>query len=88
MTEQEAAKLLAKLGLPEHMQEGVIGYLVHRIEPGGFLRAVLENDLMEAASRADHINKHCLFEWAQLLYDLPRNTWGSKEVVSEWLRGK
>lgn len=75
--------------IPEHMRCGVQGYIDKGWQPGSFLYAVLCNDLVEAASRADDINKHLLFEWASLLYnEIPRNAWGSPEVVNAWMKKK
>ena len=52
------AEALAALDEPvtftiAHLKPGLRRYLVDRIETGGFLRCVLENDLLGAASRAD-----------------------------------
>lgn len=38
--------------------------------PGGsFVQAVVDNDLMGAFGRADHINKHLLWMYVELLYN-------------------
>jgi hypothetical protein len=72
--------------LPMHMRTGVQLYLEQGIEPGSFLRAVLENDLAGAARRADEVNRKFLFEWAEFLHnELPANSWGSPEIVDRWL---
>ena len=45
---------------------------------GGFLRAVLENDLTVAVLRADHDNAKDLCEIVRYLwYEFPMNIWGS-----------
>jgi len=37
--------------LPEHIRGGMKLYLEDHVEPGGFLRAVLENDLVGASAK-------------------------------------
>lgn len=39
--------------IPENIQIGILKYVEHRIKPGGFLTAVLNNDLYNATGRAD-----------------------------------
>ena len=71
--------------LPEHMQEVARLYIEEGEEPGGFLMAVLTNNLVEAATRADGVNQQRLFEWAGWLYnDIPDRAWGSAEKVLAW----
>lgn len=61
-------------------------YIEDGIEPGGFLSAVLQNNLCEAAGRADLYNRRRLFEYVQWLYnDAPANCWGSPEKVQAYL---
>lgn len=56
---------------------------------GDFLRAVLENNLMEAFGRADIFNRGRIFEICQFIYnELPSNSHGSKEKVDAWLKMK
>jgi hypothetical protein len=43
----------AALGVPSHLVEGLVRYVVVGIKPGGFLYACLANDLLGAARRAD-----------------------------------
>ena len=72
--------------LPEHMQEGARAYVEQGREPGGFLRAVLENNLSEACGRADHINQYKMDTWACWLYnECPVPAWGSPEAVDAWI---
>ncbi|MBS7703265.1 hypothetical protein [Chelatococcus asaccharovorans] len=61
-------------------------YIEHGIQPGGFLTAVLSNDLREACARADAMNRHLLFDYVQFLYnEAPGGCWGSPEVVDAWI---
>jgi len=73
-------------GIPEHCVDGLRNYLEHGIEPGGFLMAVLTNNLVEAFGRADEINRVALEAYASWLYnECPRNAWGSVEKVDTWI---
>lgn len=64
-------------------------YVNSRIPTGGFLHAVLSNDLQRACMKADDINKHLLFEIVSYIYNnLPMGCYGSPEKVEKWLTGK
>lgn len=64
-------------------------YIENGIEPGSFLTAVLENDLMEAFGRADDINRERLFDYCSFLYnEAPPACFGSKEKVKLWIKQK
>jgi len=72
--------------VPRHTLGGIDRYVNERIEPGGFLRAVLENDLREAFGRADLINREALFDIVAYIYnECPAVCWGSREKVQAWL---
>lgn len=74
--------------VPEHLADGLRDYIVDRIETGGFLRAVLENDLREACARADEVSRAFLFDIVSFLYnEAPSTCWGSPERVAAWLGG-
>lgn len=72
--------------IPQLVQDGLARYIVDRTPTGGFLRAVLENDLCEACVRADLESRAALAEivlW--LYYNAPSECWGSPERVDAWL---
>ncbi len=72
--------------IPEHIHGAIKRYVMNRIEPGGFLRAVLENNFKEAAGRADHINRAALGNIAMFCVEaLPMACWGSPDKVRRWL---
>lgn len=72
--------------IPQHTKEALMNYFNHCWEPGGFLMAVLCNDLHLAASRADHVNRPELANIALwVLNEAPYGSFGSREVVEEWL---
>ena len=61
-------------------------YISHQISPGGFLIAVLANDLFGALSQADSYNRATIFQIVQYIYNnLPKGSHGSKEIVTQWL---
>lgn len=73
--------------LPAHMQDGLRRYIEQGIPMGGFGTAVLANDFVGAALRADETNLRCLREWALwLTNECPRNAWGSYVTVNAWLK--
>lgn len=72
--------------IPDHTQGSLTRYIVNRIEPGGFLLAVLENDLHGAMARADQTNRRKIFEICQYLYNCaPSTCYGNAEKVKNWL---
>lgn len=87
-TEAEARYLglMAQTGVPEHLRDGLVLYLVHQIQPGSFMLAVLSNDLKEAFSRADETSRAGMFELVKFLYNhAPFSAWGSPDRVQDWL---
>lgn len=75
--------------LPEHMHGAVERYLFHRIEPGSFLCAVLENNLKEAVARADSINRAALSDIVIFITNgLPSVCHGNPTKVAAWLAGE
>ncbi len=72
--------------LPPFTKQQIDQYVEQRIPPGGFLYAVLANDLFEAVAKADDINIHCLNDIVKYIYnDTPSVCWGSPEAVKDWL---
>ena len=62
-------------------------YVTHGIPTGGFLEAVLCNDLMESFGRADSDNRFALFDICRYVYnELPGGCHGSPERVRAWLK--
>lgn len=62
-------------------------YIERGTPVGGFLTALLENNLKETFARADDENRATLYEYVQWLYQYaPSGCWGSPERVSDWLK--
>ncbi len=60
-------------------------YVQHGCQPGHFLTAVLENDLVGAFGRADYEAMENLKHIIAYCYNkIPSDCWGSKERVSQW----
>lgn len=72
--------------LPPNLRNGIVLYIEEHIPTGGFLRAVLENDLYAAIRRADLDSRCELYDlcmWLQ--WNAPKACFGSKQAVAEWL---
>lgn len=64
-------------------------YVKHHIPPGGFLQAVLENDLKAAVARADLHNRAGLVALTIFCANhIPMSCYGSPENVASWLTNK
>lgn len=73
----------------ENIKSAIDLYSTNGVPTGGFLRAVLANDLMEAMGRADEENRLDIFEICQYVYnDIPANSHGSYKKVDDWMERK
>lgn len=71
-----------------YMASGVRRYFEHHQEVGGFLTALLCNDLHQTIIHADDTNARYIKQWVQWLYDnAPPGSWGSEERHAAWLAG-
>lgn len=73
-----------------HVSADILGslerYLNSGIMPGGFLTAVLENDLVNAFGRADIQNSLNLKNIVGYVYNhVPSQAWGSRANIDQWL---
>lgn len=73
---------------PEHMRHSLkffyeTGY--GAFGPGGFLEAVLSNDLFGAMGRADSESRRILYDLVCFIYNkLPSACYGNREIVHAW----
>ncbi len=75
--------------VPKHTMHGLHEYITHHTPKGSFLKAVLSNDLMGAASKADDKNLHNLPAIVGFLYNYaPGNCWGSPKAYQNWIAKK
>lgn len=78
-----------EIQIPENIKTSLQLYVEKKIPTGGFLEAVLSNDLMLATASADYYNSKILKEICTYVYnELPANCWGSREIVQKWLNSK
>ncbi len=75
--------------IPQHTREALDRYVNDKIPIGGFLLAVLSNDLFGAIGQADRENRAALADICEYIYnELPGNCWGSKDIVWKWVEDK
>jgi len=75
--------------IPSRMMLGIRRYIDDRISPGGFLKAVISNDLKNAVGRADDENIQNLPAYVSYFYnEAPSLCWGSVKKMDEWLKGE
>jgi hypothetical protein len=68
------------------MRGGMKAYLERGVPGGGFLNAILENDFMSAARKADITNLERLGDYARFLRGyMPRDSYGSPAKVKAWI---
>jgi hypothetical protein len=71
--------------VPHHIREGLARYINVGCPVGGFLHAVLTNDLRDAVARADDMNLAALRHIMQWLYcQAPGGCSGSAARVQAW----
>lgn len=71
--------------VPSHLREGLGAHIETGREVGGFLRAVLINDLMQAVSKADDVSLAHLAGIVKFLYNYaPSKAFGSPAAVKAW----
>tara|TARA_R110000744_G_scaffold114766_1_gene214698 strand:+ start:109 stop:369 length:261 start_codon:yes stop_codon:yes gene_type:complete len=74
------------LDAPVHILDSINRYVEDGLEPGGFVKAVLSNDLVDALNKADtaslsglkDILKYCIWK-------IPPECWGSRAKVDAWI---
>jgi hypothetical protein len=84
----QAAELIASFrqyGLPGHMEGSIVRFVIDGVPPGGFLYAVLANNLQDAAGHADDSNQKALYLWAKFVFNyVPCAAHGNSSKVSTW----
>ena len=70
-------------------REAIDAYVANGRPTGGFLEAVLSNDLVSAFARADSSAVANLPHILDYLYnEVPAVCWGSRERVAEWIKAR
>lgn len=85
-TREQLERSLAEFGVPEHLRDGLVEYVLTGRPTGGFLTACLRNDFLDAVCRAgSDLNLGHLQAIAKWLYnETPRKCWGSPAKVKAW----
>ena len=74
------------MAIPRRTKEAIDRYVQQHLLPGGFLEAVLSNNLMDAVCRADSENLEALVEICKYIYnEIPSKCHGSPEKVKAWV---
>ena len=73
--------------IPDRMMPSIKRYVEEKKPPGGFLTAVIQNDLSGACSKADDENMRNLQAYVAYFYnEVISECWGSKEKMEAWLK--
>lgn len=71
--------------IPGHTQASLTRYLENGYMPGGFLTAVMTNDLYRAVSSADEANTRALADIARWVFmNVPAGALFTEERMMEW----
>ena len=75
--------------VPTSVLNDLDAYVYKHVPPGGFLEAVLSNNLKESFGRADNNNIRAMFDIVCYIYNcVPLTCWGSYELVKSWYTPK
>jgi len=75
--------------LPQHIREDFRMYIEQGVPQGGFMTALLSNNLKETFARADQRNNSYIPAYVDFLYwSVPADIWGSEEKVKLHLQRK
>jgi len=86
--DEESAYRFQEFSISPRMMGAIKRYIEHGLEPGGFLTAVICNDLRESVGRADEENMRNLPAFVAYFYnEAPSTCWGSHEKMVAWMNG-
>ena len=72
--------------IPDDTKGMIDRYAKDGVQPGGFLTAVLSNDLFDALNRADMHNRESIFSICEYIYNkIPMECWGTRAKVDAWV---
>lgn len=78
-------KIAFEKGIPMHTARALANYIEEGLPTGGFLHAILTNNLMQSFGRADFENSSHMREIVMFIYnDAPMGCHGSEENVLKW----
>jgi len=83
---QEEANHNEKYNIPGRTKDTIDNYVLRGWKPGGFVTAMLANDLKGACGAADSINKKYIWDICSYIYNnTPYQSQGSYQAVEDWL---
>lgn len=86
MSREKLTQTMRFYAVPVHLREGLARYVVSGTEPGGFIQAVLQNDLKVAIVRGDKDSRAGITELVMwLIAEAPERCWGSPERYHDWI---
>ncbi len=72
--------------IPIDTKQSIDLYVAEGYHPGGFLTAVLSNNLVQSLGQADEMNKAAIHDIVKYVYNqIPGRVWGSPEKVKAHL---
>jgi len=72
--------------IPKETLETLQRYIDRGLPPGGFLEAVLENNLVDAVVRADSKNREAIPAIVEHIWNkAPARCWANRERVDRWI---
>lgn len=81
---EEHKRLNPDLPIKPDIKQKLMDYAFKGYPLGGFLTAVVENDLFEALGHADSYNRATIYQICHFIYnELPAGCWGSPEIVKQ-----
>ncbi len=72
--------------IPRRTKDTIDNYVAKGWLPGGFVRAMLANDLKGACGAADNINRKYIFDICSYIYnEIPFEAQGSYQAIDDWI---
>ena len=85
MRNEPFRKALLDSVVPTHLQPGLVRWIEEGVRPGGFLSAVLANDLAKAMVRADELSLVGLPALSRFIStNAPIGSFGSPKALENW----
>lgn len=82
---EEDKKALFDCDIPGYMHGAIVNWIEDGLKPGDFLTAVIDNNLKEAALRADDTNINYLKDYIMWFYNhAPSDIWGFAGATEKW----
>jgi hypothetical protein len=83
-SEESILAAAKRYGIPDHLAHGIMRHVVYGLQPGSGISALLSNNLIDFACKADRETIGITRELALLLIQLPRECLGTFEEQEEY----